>query len=50
MALNEHIVLEAKIAGDINEFFNMDNLLDLVSKDEVNEAVEAATQHSRKPL
>ena len=48
MALNEEILLEAKIAEDVREFFIVNNLNELSNEDEVNEAIKNAGLQSKK--
>ena len=43
----EQEVLEAKIAEDIKYFFDIYELIELVSGDEINEAIETAMQYSK---
>ena len=47
MESDEQILLEVKITGDINEFFYLNNLAELVTEDVISEAIEIATQHNK---
>ena len=48
MAFNEEITLEAKLVEDIDDFFIMFSLNEMVSDDEISEGLEKATISSKK--
>ena len=43
MGSREQILLEAKIAGDIEEFFALDELAQFDSVEEINDSIERAS-------